>query len=266
MRWFHSVLATFQFELSNFLSLQRMAVTAILALFPPVMLALIFFGFRFTSETFEYPLIVTVLFVSIVSLLGMLLWATPNIYSELEGKSWIFVASRPGGRISIVLGKYCSAVLFGFTISLISITGCLVVIQTMAGSLQNPIWVWFSMNLLYFIGCMSYGAIYSLIGTLFYRRAMVAAAAYTIVSGMVLANVPAVVSRLTLRYHLQFIGYQWFGEEAGLNLSDLMAHYALAETPSVGWHLLWLIIAILSSLALAAWVVVSCEYVTSDET
>ncbi|MCH2180532.1 MAG: hypothetical protein MK108_00875 [Mariniblastus sp.] len=266
MRWLHSILATFQFELGNFLSLQRIAVTAILALFPPVMLALIFVGFRFTSETFEYPLIVTVLFVTIVSLLGMLLWATPNIYSELEGKSWIFVASRPGGRISIVLGKYCSAVLFGFSISLISITGCLVVIQTMSGSLRNPIWVWFSMNLLYLIGCMSYGAIYSLIGTMFYRRAMVVAAAYTILSGMVLANVPAVVSRLTLRYHLQFIGYRWFGEEAGVTLADLMAHYSLAEAPSTGWHLLWLAVAIVTALFLAAWVVISCEYVSSDET
>ena len=89
MRWFHSILATFQFELINFLSLQRLAVTAILAMFPPVMLSLIFLGFQFSNENFPFPLIVTVLFVSIVCLLGMLLWATPNIYSELEGKSWI---------------------------------------------------------------------------------------------------------------------------------------------------------------------------------
>lgn len=266
MRWFNSILATFQFELINFLSLQRLAVTAILALFPPVMLSLIFVGFRFTNENFQFPLMVTVLFVSIVCLLGMLLWATPNIYSELEGKSWIYVASRPGGRISIILGKYLSAVIFGFSICVVAITGCLVVIQWMTGSLSNPIWVWFSMNLLYLIGCMSYGAIYSLIGTMFYRRAMVVAAAYTIVSGVVLANVPAVISRLTLRFHLQFIGINWFGEEMGIEIKDLLNHYSITDTPSSFYYLMWLGTAILCALSAAAWVVMSREYVTSDET
>ena len=269
MNWIHSILATVRFEMTHFLSLQRLAVTTILALFPPVMLSLIFAGFRFSSETFEFPLFVTVLFVSIVCLLGMLLWATPNVYSELEGKSWIFVASRPRGRISILLGKYLASVLFGFTVCFASITGCLLVIQGMTGSLEHPLWLWFSMNLLYLIACFCYGAVYSLIGTMFYRRAMVVAAAYTVTSGIVLANVPAVVSRLTLRFHLQFIGFNWFGGEMGMSNRDtneLLSHYSLTAASSSAWHLLWLGVAIICALGVAVWVIISREYMTSDET
>lgn len=266
MRWLNSILATCQFEFINFLSLQRLAVSIILAGFPPVMLSLIFLGFQFSGDSPENPLFITLLFVSISCLLGMLLWATPNIYSELEGKSWIYVASRPRGRVSVILGKYLAAVLFGFVVCFVAITGCISATQILSGSLRSPVWVWFSMNCLYLIACASYGAVYSLIGTMFYRRAMVIAAAYTLLSGMFLANIPAVVSRLTLRYHLQFIGLNWFGNEMALREDVIVTHYLLNEAPSTIFHLACLGLVILVALGFAIWVVKTREYATSDET
>ena len=62
------------------------------------------------------------LLVGLVTVLSLLLWATPNVHSELEGKSWVFIASRPGGRISNFLGKYMAAVYSSFLVSWASAT------------------------------------------------------------------------------------------------------------------------------------------------
>jgi len=87
--------ATCMFELRRSMSIQRISVTAGLALFPPAMLALLIFGAKVSSADggalmIDSAQFLTVFLVALVMLLGLLLWATPNVYSELEGKSWLF--------------------------------------------------------------------------------------------------------------------------------------------------------------------------------
>ena len=266
MKWLSSILATCRFEWSQFMTFQRIAVAISLALFPPSMLGMMLMALRRSRVGTGYELFISVLFISIVCLLGLFMWATPIVASELEGKSWIFNASRPRGRVSLLLGKYLAAVLFNFAICLIAVTLCLFLIQATTQSLRAPLSLWLKMNALYGIACLAYGAIYSLIGTLHYRRAMVIAAAYTIVSDFVLANIPALISRLTLRFHLQFLGLEWFGDFLPIPASQLKTEYLLPPNAGVGFHLACLGAVIVGCLLAASWVITHREYLTSDET
>ena len=151
-----------------------------------------------------------VFLVSLVCLLSLLLWATPNVYSELEGKSWSFIASRPGGRISIYLGKFLASVFVSFGICLVAMSLSVLVADRLL-SLPGAQRLWISLCGIYLLACFVYGAIFSMLGTLFYKRAMVVAAGYLIGSEMFLATVPAVISKLTMRYHLQELGISWIG-------------------------------------------------------
>ena len=112
-----------------------LAVATVLAGFPPTMVAVI----GFSGQSIPISDLLIMVLVSIVAFLSQLLWATPNIYTELEGKSWIFVASRPRGRTALFLGKYLSAVGFSFAVCFISISLCLA-IRTYAPpqSMENP--------------------------------------------------------------------------------------------------------------------------------
>ncbi len=38
-----------------------------------------------------------VLLPQVVTVLGLLLWATPVVHSELEGQTWVYAVVRPGG-------------------------------------------------------------------------------------------------------------------------------------------------------------------------
>ena len=281
--WFNGALATCLFELRRSFTVQRTAVSLVLAAFPPLMITLLIFTTQVAKRTAvsesgrvdddvievvgiiqSFVPFVIVFLVSLVCLLSLLLWATPNVYSELEGKSWSFIASRPGGRISIFLGKFLASIFVSFGICLISMSLCVLVSDQLI-SLPDPQRLWLSLCGIYGLACFAYGAIFSMLGTLFYKRAMVVAAGYLIGSEMFLATVPAVISKLTMRYHLQELGISWLG--FFFLPFDTEQEYRMLYGPEwPGWvHIAVLIGAGLLALAIGGFVIVNRQYITSDE-
>ena len=118
MQLLRSILATTRFEMFRVLTFQRLGFTAVLALFPPFMLSVV----MLSEPLREVAVVMTAVFSGTVCLLSLLLWATPNVYSELEGRSWTFVTSRPYGRWSILFGKYLLAVFWSFLIGWTAMT------------------------------------------------------------------------------------------------------------------------------------------------
>ena len=53
-----------------------------------------------------WGLILFGLIPEVITLFGLLLWVTPVVQAELEGRTWIYLAVRPRGRVSMLLGKY----------------------------------------------------------------------------------------------------------------------------------------------------------------
>lgn len=251
--------ATALFELTRSLTPGRLASSLVLVLFPPTMMALILIASRFTAEAES----VTMISVFMVILLSLLLWASPVVYSELEGRTWIYLASRPKGRISTVLGKYAIAVFWTFAVGWTSMTTC-VMFSSMFGSPRDTFQIWLVFSLLIALASITYAAVFVLIGALFHRRAMVFCAGYILLSEIVLPTVPAVISRFTVRYHLFSLALdllplnllRWTKEPIVQSIFNRQA----------AW-LDILMLLLITCLALGATVITlqSREYLTADE-
>ena len=271
MNWFAPAWATCNFELKRSFTFQRTAVTIVLALFPPTMLSLLVLGAYLAQRSMppqmaEFSTFLTVFMVALVQLLSLLLWATPNIYSELEGKSWAFIASRPGGRVSVYLGKFMASVLVSFAIAMTAVTLCIMISHFILGTIK-PVQSWLALNLVYLLASCIYSALFSTIGTLFIKRAMVVGAGFLIGFDVLLASVPgALVNKLTVRYHLQEIGVYllgWFFPAAAGSEQEYRFIFG-GEWP-VWLHLLAIIGGTAFFLGLGIYIVVSREFVTKDQ-
>ncbi len=253
-----TTLATAIFEIRRSLSIQRMLVASVLAGFPPAMLTII----GLSGEEIGMTDLLIVMLVLVVSILAQLLWATSNVYTELEAKSWIFLASRPSGRAALYLGKYLAAVTFSFAVCFVAITACLV-LRTGFTRTMLPFDTWVGMQATALLSCACYSAVLSLIGTLFQKRAMVFGAAYIILSDFVIANIPAVIGQFTVRYHLQSISAWWIGWYFPIPEKDYVQTFGELGTWS---HLTYLLVAIPVLLYAGCFVITSRQYITADET
>jgi hypothetical protein len=269
-----SAWAVAQFELRRSMTPQRLSVSLVLVLFPPaILLVLLAGGITEASE------LVIGLTTGMVLLLSLLLWATPNVYTELEGKGWTYVTSRAHGRLAILLGKYGVAVMWASVISCTAATLCMIHANIVHGFL-NAWHTWFTIIMLLLLASVAYGAIFSLMGVIFYRRAMVLAAAYVLIFEVFVATVPANVSKITTRYHLQNIALNnlgWFvpGEpqfdddnRAGPDAPSVHAidiykdNFGLYPSPI---HVGALVIITALSLAAAALIIRHRQYITAEE-
>ena len=271
INWLNGALATCSFELRRSFTFQRTAVSVVLALFPPVMMGLLILGTEMSGEPQaragiqEFSKLITILLVSLVCILSLLLWATPNVSSELEGKSWNFVASRPGGRISIFLGKFLASFLISFAISVSAISLCILLANARLG-IDDAQSLWLALCGVYFLACNAYAAVFSLIGTFFIKRAMVVGAGYIIGSDLVMASIPsALINKITIRHHLQEIGINWIGWFIPGSTEQEFREVFGQGMPVIA-HILIVVGITVVSLALGAWIIVNREYITSDQT
>lgn len=194
-----AVWTVFCFEMGRILKLSRIAIGAALAAFPPVLLALIQFHKGPMHEPVAGGWALFVLIPMMLCLMGILLWATPVVHAEVEGKTWAYLAVRPAGKGPILLGKYLAAAVWTATLALASLTASVVVIRPENGMLST----WLTFAWLVVLSCFSYSAIFVLLGVLFLRRGMLAAVAYTVVFEVLVALIPAVINQFTVQYHLR---------------------------------------------------------------
>ena len=260
MKIFSRAFATCQFELKRSLTPQRISVSSILAVFPPMMLILMMSITR-AGNVFGITEFAIVFLVALVCLLSLLLWATPNVSAELEGRSWMFIASRPQGRIANLLGKYFATVIFSFTICLVATSIC-VPIAVLLDQLDDPVHLWLTYNAVFLLACMTYGATLSLIGTIFYRRSMVIGAAYIIAFEAIVGRIPAIVGKLSASYHLQNLGMHW-NPRLRLQIGSLLEFPTILIDQWISFAALGAITLI--ALIAACIVIATRQYVSADE-
>ena len=198
-----SILAVIEYEVRRSLTLPRMALWLILAATAPglIMVGMVVGSSRIPIEVaapLGYALI-----PQVCCMLGLLLWATPAIQSEMEDQTWIFVTLRPNGRTAILLGKYVVAVLWTLSATLVA---------SLAFSLlATEAWLRLLATLsgLAILSCLGYGALYLLIGTLFTKRSTIVAFAYSLVIEFAVSFIPATVNELTISYRLRSLMLRW---------------------------------------------------------
>lgn len=263
------ILATFQFEFRRSLTTSRIATSSILALFAPVMLFLIGNAMRIDEFSRQIPLPIVVLgvFHLLAVFLSVLLWATPVVYSELEGKTWVYLAIRPHGKLASTLGKYLNAVFWAIMTAGVSLTlSCVVVSQfpwdpdmlvrelrgstelrntwrEMLGHASEPWVIWYSLMPSIVLGSLALSAIFVHIGLIFHRRAMVLAVVYAVVES-VFAFLPAMIRQLSVGFHMRNIGFKIAGfefpqvDEGVITDGNSMLIHVLILLIIVGIHLL----------------------------
>lgn len=134
----------------------------------------------------------------IACMLGALLTASPAVASELEQHSWIYFATRPNGLFHLVIGKYLVAFVWAASSTLLGLWLAIAIAE-----IENKMQVLSTLTLITLLSAMAYSALYMMIGTLFYRRAMIFCVAYTAGVEITMSFVPAVVNRLTIQYRLR---------------------------------------------------------------
>lgn len=245
------------FELRRSLSLGRFLLFLLLAFFPMVLVALVRSNAGPAVEDEPLVFVMFFLIVRVACVMGLLLWATPVINNEMEGRTWIYLVTRPNGGTSVVLGKFAVALLWSLAVGLV---GALTTVSV--SGVESPFRVWWVLSALAVLSCMAYGALFTFIGTVLQRRAMVAAILVTLVFEGVLASIPATINRFTVGYRLFSLLMTWMGYED--DPRAIQWRELFGET-SPGTHLAVILVYSLTMLALAVVRVRLGGYLTEPE-
>lgn len=255
--------AVFVFEWRRALTLPRLAWLAALSLFAP---GLLLFVRVLANEPppMEIAAISNfILCTSVTSVMAVFLWATPAIASELEGRSWVYLSVRPHGPMAVLMGKYLVAVSWALPVTLTS---------SLLGSLflgvqdasQSPRLIAASL-MLGALSCVSYAALFILIGVVAPARAMVVGVAYTLVAEVALGFIPAAVNMFTIQYRLRCLLVRWIDFPLGeVRENPVFTTYFSADT--VFYHVSILILMTLAMLIASGLILKFREFTSSSET
>lgn len=193
------------FELRRGITPWRLLVIALLVVFPPTVAGLVRHGGGYVGQKEIWAWMMFYLVAGVVCLLGLLLWATPVIHAEVDGKTWPYLAVRPCGKVPILLGKYLTAVLWTAVAAWLGLVLSLAVAVPESDVVKGVL----SLAALVALSSLAYGALFVLLGVLFLRRGMIVAVAYTIVFEFIVGLIPAMVNRFTILYHLRNLLTKW---------------------------------------------------------
>jgi len=202
-----NVLAVIRFELRRACSRGRLLWWVVLAGFPILLTLLIISVPKQSGVEPPREMWATILFLlcpMAVSMLGTFLYAAPAVSVELERKSWAYLAVRPHASTAVMLGKYLVAVLWAGSAACAGLTVSLLIARP-----DDMGALWWAMVRLIGLSCPAYGAAYLLLGTLFYKRAMIACIAYTLLFELAASFIPAIVNKFTIQFRLRGLFLQW---------------------------------------------------------
>jgi len=131
-----SAWTVFRFENRRSRTWGRLLIWLIVVLFPGTILLMM----RLVDSQSPQQLWISLLFVSVtemVVILNALLWVAPLIQTELEGKTWLYVAIRPFGRMALTLGKGWNGLSWTLSAGLSSLA-LAVVLLTLSGVDLTP--------------------------------------------------------------------------------------------------------------------------------
>lgn len=202
------MLSVFGYEFRRSLTPFRIFVWGAMALFPVFLVTMV--SYVVQQEAIEaednrigFTMLLFALLPEVITILGMLLWATPIVNAELEGLTWIYSVVRPGARRAMLLGKFMMAVLWTASCSCTAATISIPITQ-----MDKPLLAWGTICTLCVISAIAHGALFVFIGTFLQRRAMVSAFAYSIAIEGIMSWIPATINKLTIGYRLRSVLFE----------------------------------------------------------
>ncbi len=255
--------AVFLHEWKRSMTAGRIAWWLVMAAFPPAITVLIRTIPNFERMPTEdlntfWSIMLYVLIPCVCSALGVLLTAGPAVATELEQRSWVYMATRPNGIFWLLIGKYLVAVTWGVTAAWAGAASAIVFTNA-----PSPFQIWFALSALSLLACFSYSAVFLLVGVISPKRAMVFCVMYTGFVEIVLGLIPALINRLTVQFRLRSLLVQWVPLNEKIR-KDASFSYVFGED-SAALHILWLLA--LAAVFLIAAIVIAYrkEFTTATE-
>lgn len=249
----------FSFEWRRARNAPRLAWMLALMAFPPLLLAVMQMTSPNPPSKEGAAILVYVLSPGVACMMSVFLWATPALSSELEGRSWVYLAVRPYGPLAVMLGKYLAAVSWAIPVGLVSAALSLLVMGP-TGSV-NLLAVEFALVVL---SCIAYAALFMLIGVIAPQRAMVAGVVYTVIFEVGLAMIPAAMNLLTVQYRLRCLLVHWLGFDEQLGYDNPVLAMYFGDHSSAR-HILILLLMTVGYLLAAAILMRYREFTTASE-
>jgi ABC-type transport system involved in multi-copper enzyme maturation permease subunit len=231
-----------------------------LAAFAPALMATVRVAAGESPPEEVAAIVVFILSVSVTSMMAVFLWSTPALSSELEGRSWVYLAMRPHGPLAVLLGKYLVAVSWTLPIGL-----CSAILSVLILGSPNTIRLIWVESALVCLSCIAYSALFLLIGVVVPKRAMVAGVAYALLVEFALAFIPAAVNVLTVQYRLRCLLVRWM--EFDVRMADQNPVFtAYFGEEGWLWHLAMLLALALGFLIAAGLLLKYREFTSASET
>jgi ABC-type transport system involved in multi-copper enzyme maturation permease subunit len=183
----------------------------------------------------------------VVTVLGLMLWASPAINAELEGQTWIYAVVRPWGRTAILLGKYVVAVTWTASAALLAAS-----LSVPISRIEDPTATLWTLARLIGLGSLAYGALYVAIGSIVQKRPLVLSMVYTLIVEVVLSLVPAFINQFSISFRLRSLMIQWQGIDEIL-LERARETSFIYDASGTTQHLALLLVLTLVLLAVALW-------------
>jgi len=264
-KWIWGPIGVFRQELIRTLTFGRIATWLSMSLFPPILIGIATWQIHSSVNRIDdseyqlgFVILLFLLIPQVLTVLGMLLWATPIVHSELEAQTWVYAVVRPGARRGVLLGKYCVAVLWTFSSACLAIS-----ISIPITGIANPFWTWEVMCFLNLISAIAYAALFLTIGTLVQKRAMVTAFLYAFFIEAILSTLPATINQLTVSFRLRSILFQALDFKES-QVAELARFFDTGT--SVPVHLLCLATLVATCMSLSLWRVQAAQFVWQSET
>lgn len=252
--------AVFFFEWRRALTIPRLAWMIVLMGFPPFLLAIISSSARRQPPDDVAAILIYILSPCVACMMSVFLWATPALSSELEGRSWVYLAIRPHGPLSVLLGKYLVAISWSIPVGLVSAT-----LGVFAIGVEEPIRLIAIQCGLGVLSCVAYSALFLLIGVIAPKRAMVIGILYALIAEVALALVPAAVNLLTVQYRLRCLLVRWMDFELPSQRRSAVVSAYFGEE-SAAWHVFILLSMTIAYLLVAAILLRYREFTAASET
>lgn len=176
----------------------------------PAVLVLLILGVGQEIPAAERELILSVLLYVLypqsLVILATLLYGSGLLSAEIEGRTLVYLLSRPMPRWTILAVKYAATVLVLAVLCLASLT----VSAALAG-FPGGLRTWLALAASVCMACVAYTAIFGLIGLLAPRRAVPVGLIYAGILEIALSFVPAFVNQLSVSHYLRSLTYHLSG-------------------------------------------------------
>ena len=267
IRLLKAVPGVIEYELSRSYKPARIAMFLMMILIPTALLISVAYQvpeqLKNDQQTnLVFSMLLYALVPQILTMLAMLVLASPIVHTEIEGQSWIYSLVRYQGRRALLLGRYFVAVLWTSCAGVVVTSICVPFLP-----LNQPLQTWGTISLLCILASLAYGSLFALIGVLFQKRVMVISFLYALVVEGVLAWLPAVINQLTIAYRLRSILFRWVGLDGDrlFQSNELVQNGMVAADPT-GWvQIVWVLAISAGLLAIALWLVETIQYSFQSE-